>query len=76
MAKMIQIRNVPDGIHRKLKARAALEGQSLSDFLLDHVRRLSSLPSARELEDRLRAAEPFAMDDSSASIIRRARDSR
>ncbi len=37
MSKMIQIRNVPDALHRKLKARAALEGMSLSDYLLAEV---------------------------------------
>ena len=38
MSKMIQLRHVPDELHRKLKARAALEGLTLSDFLLREVR--------------------------------------
>jgi plasmid stability protein len=44
MAAMIQIRNVPDGLHRRLKARAALAGMSLSDYLLDHLRELGERP--------------------------------
>ena len=45
---MIQIRNVPDAVHRKVKARAAEAGMTLSDYLLAEVERISSLPT-REL---------------------------
>ena len=38
MSKMIQIRNVPDDLHRRLKSRAALAGMSLSDYLLNEIR--------------------------------------
>lgn len=50
---MIQIRNVPARIHRTLKARAALAGMSLSDFLLREIERVASRPSQEELLARL-----------------------
>jgi plasmid stability protein len=50
---MIQIRNVPDDLHRLLKARAALAGMSLSDYLLAELRRVASRPSREELATRL-----------------------
>lgn len=76
MSKMIQIRNVPDSIHRALKARAALEGRSLSDLLLDELRAAAARPSLQELEKRLAAREPLPMSESSAALVREERDSR
>ena len=52
MPKMIQLRHVPDGLHRKLKARAALEGLSLSDYLLQEVRRVAERPTLVVLSQR------------------------
>jgi antitoxin FitA len=48
MASMIQIRNVPPTLHRRLKARAALEGMSLSDYLLREVRWAAERPTIEE----------------------------
>jgi len=70
----LQIRNVPDEIHRALKVRAALEGKSMSELVLDQLRRILVLPSERELRERLDQAEPFSMSSSSATLIRRERD--
>jgi hypothetical protein len=53
MPKMIQLRHVPDDVHRTLKARAALEGLSLSDYLLREIERLAERPTPRELRLRL-----------------------
>ena len=53
MPKMIQLRHVPDDLHRTLKARAALEGLSLSDYLLQEVRRVAERPTLAELRRRL-----------------------
>jgi plasmid stability protein len=50
---MVQIRNVPDALHRRLKSRAALAGMSLSDYLLDEIRRVAELPTMDELRARL-----------------------
>ena len=74
MSKMIQVRNVPDSIHRTLKAKAALAGKSLSDWILEQLEALAALPTEEELLERLREAEPFTMKRSSAKIIRKDRD--
>lgn len=61
MSKMIQIRNVPDDLHRRLKARAALEGKTLSDYLLAEAQRSVERPALAELRKRLserRRVEP------------------
>jgi antitoxin FitA len=50
--KMIQIRNVPDEIHATLKSRAALDGLSLSDYLLREMKRISERPTPMELRAR------------------------
>ncbi len=52
---LIQIRNVPEDVHRALKARAGAEGVSLSDYVLRQVTRLARTPTPEELDDRLRA---------------------
>lgn len=74
--KMVQIRNVPDDVHRSLKARAALEGQSLSEFALGELRRALERPSRRELLDRVRALAPVPGGKSSAEAVRAERDAR
>jgi plasmid stability protein len=74
MTAMIQIRNVPDPVHRTLKARAALAGKSLSDLVLDELVAMAAAPSEAELKAHLEDAEPFAIKKSSAAIIRRERD--
>lgn len=74
MSVMIQIRNVPDDVHRLLKARAALAGTTLSDLLRGQIIAAAALPSEAELKAYLAAAEPFAMTESSASLVRQERD--
>jgi len=59
MSSMIQIRNVPPDLHRKMKARAALEGKSLSEYLLAELRRLAELPTRRNGARALRRASRF-----------------
>lgn len=76
MSTMIQIRHVPDETHRKLKARAALEGLSLSDFLLREVQALAERPSLPELQARLSARAPVKTRVSAARAVRTERDSR
>jgi antitoxin FitA len=53
MGTMIQIRNVPDALHRRLKSRAALAGMSLSDYLLGEIRQVADRPTLDELRARL-----------------------
>ena len=74
MSVVIQIRNVPDSVHRALKMRSALCGKSLSDLILDELKVMVTLPSMEELQQRLRQAESFNMATSSADIIRMERD--
>ena len=76
MSKMIQVRNVPDSIHRVLKARAATEGMSLSDYLLVEIRRIAERPTMRELRERIHRRGSIALDVSAAELIREERDSR
>jgi plasmid stability protein len=70
MSKMIQIRNVPDDLHRTLKARAAMAGQSLSDYLLGELRGLAERPSLEEWLARVEAREHVKPRTAAAAIIR------
>ncbi|MGH7537141.1 MAG: FitA-like ribbon-helix-helix domain-containing protein [Gemmatimonadales bacterium] len=73
MPKMIQIRHVPDELHRRLKARAALRGMSLSDYLLAEIRQLAEQPTLEEFLERLRQRPPVRLRTSPTAIIRAAR---
>jgi len=53
--RSIQIRNVPDDVHRTLKARAAVEGTSMSEHILREVTRSARTPTPDELDARIRA---------------------
>jgi len=72
---MIQIRNVPDALHRELKVRAARAGQSLSEFLLGELRRVAGKPTLDELWERVQAhgTTPDLLPPA-AEILRDARD--
>jgi hypothetical protein len=74
MSKMIQLRHVPDELHRKLKARAALAGLSLSDYLLQEVRRVAERPTVAEMMSRLSQRTPVNPTVSPAKAIRAERD--
>jgi plasmid stability protein len=75
MSKMIQIRNVPDALHRKLKARAAVAGRSLSDYLLAEIERVAALPTREEILARIHSRSPVELKVPAATIIRRERES-
>jgi len=74
MTKMIQIRNVPDDLHRRLKVRAAQEGMTLSDYLLSEVEQIAEKPTLRELMEKLSHDEPVEVDEPPEMTIRRMRD--
>lgn len=76
MSKMIQLRNVPDELHRKLKARAATNGQSLSDYLIGEARALAERPTPAEIRHRLLERTPVKVRESAARAVRAERDSR
>ena len=74
MSKMIQIRNVPDELHRKLKVRAAERGTTLSDYLLAEVEEIADRPTLSELMERLATDEPVVLDEPPEVTIRRIRE--
>jgi plasmid stability protein len=76
MSKMIQVRNVPDTVHRTLKARAAMAGMSLSAFLLSEIRQLAERPTIGELRERLHRREPVNLKISAGRAVREERDAR
>jgi antitoxin FitA len=76
MPGMIQIRNVPPDVHRALKARAALEGMSLSDYLLREVRSSLERPTLDEIRARLVGRQPVQLRLSPAAAVRAERMSR
>lgn len=76
MSKMIQLRHVPDELHRKLKARAALEGMTLSDYLLQEIEEAASYPTISELREKLAGRTPFVPRIPPAKVIRAERDRR
>jgi plasmid stability protein len=71
----VQIRAVPDDVHRRLRAQAALSGQSLNEFLLARLKELAAMPTVPELAERIRTRAPYA-GPSSAETVREARDAR
>ena len=70
----IQIRNVPEDLHRILKAKAAIEGSSLSDFVRAELEQIAKRPTPRELRMRLRRRGPVQLSPTAADIIREFRD--
>jgi plasmid stability protein len=74
--KALQIRNVPDDVHRTLKARAALAGLSLSEYVLAELRRAAERPTREELLRRLAEAPPHRLRPSPAAVVRADRDHR
>jgi plasmid stability protein len=75
MSKMVQIRNVPDALHRKLKARAARAGQSLSDYLLAEIERTAVLPTRQEMLARIHSRTRVTLKTPAAVVIREERES-
>ena len=73
---MIQVRNVPEALHRGLKARAATLGMSLSDYLLGELREIADRPTLGEFRERLHARKPIAAALDTASMVREERAAR
>ncbi|HEV3510515.1 MAG TPA: hypothetical protein VGS05_02355 [Candidatus Sulfotelmatobacter sp.] len=76
MSKMIQLRNVPDALHRRLKARAAMAGMSLSDYLLAEIREIADKPTLAEMREILHQRDPISIPIDTARLVRHERDSR
>jgi len=73
---MVQIRNVPSELHRRLKARAAIEGMSMSDYVLRELRKALERPTRQEILERLRAQPVRRLTRPPAEVIREDRESR
>jgi plasmid stability protein len=73
MSVMIQIRNVPEDLHRRLKARAAMAGMSLSDYLLKEISAVAERPTMEEMRKRLESRTRVETGESAADIIREIR---
>jgi plasmid stability protein len=76
MSKMIQLRNVPDSLHRTLKARAAMAGMSLTDYLLAEIKEVAERPTLAELRERLLTRKPPSAHLDTARLIREEREAR
>ena len=76
MYRMIQIRNVPESLHRSLKARAAMAGMPLSTYLLNHIAALASVPTPQEMTARLERLEPITPRENAAEALHRTRNER
>ena len=75
MSKMVQIRNVPDALHRRLKVRAADAGQTLSDYLLNELARLATRPTRDEMLARIHGRKRVTLKTPAAAVIREERES-
>ena len=75
MSRMVQIRNVPEALHRKLKARAAIAGQSLSDYLLAEIGRVAARPTREEMLARIHSRTRVTLKTPAAVAIREERES-
>lgn len=76
MNTMIQIRNVPEALHRRLKARAALEGMSMSLYILREIEKSLARPSRKELLQAIREQPDIALDRSPADVLHEERELR
>lgn len=76
MSKMIQIRHVPDSLHRRLRARAATAGMTLSDYLRQQLERSAEQLTPAELRERLATLPRTVVRETPADAVRGERDSR
>ena len=76
MPKMIQIRNVPDEVHREARVRAARAGMTLSAYLLRQIERALEVPDIEELMERIRDRERIRASETAAEMIRAEREAR
>lgn len=75
MGVLVQIRDVPESVHRTLKARAALNGSSLSEYLRAELKRVAQRPTPAELRERLAGRTSVDSSESSADAVRTIRES-
>jgi plasmid stability protein len=73
---MIQLRNVPEPLHRRLKARAAIAGMSLSDYLLTEIKEIAERPTLAELRERLHTRKRVTVEFNAAHLVQEEREGR
>jgi antitoxin FitA len=71
----VQVRDVPEDVHRRLKSQAALSGQSLNEFMLARMSEIARVPTVPELAERIRGRQRYT-GPSSAKVIREEREKR
>ncbi len=76
MPTMVQIRNVPPELYQRLKARAAIEGMSMSDYVLREIGKALERPTRQEILERIRARSALSLQPGAAEVIRSERDRR
>jgi antitoxin FitA len=76
MAKMIQVRNVPDRLHRELTRRAKARGQALTDYIQELLEREVARPPASEVFDRIEARDRVKLGRRAADLVREERGAR
>jgi plasmid stability protein len=76
MSTLVQIRNVPRDLHRRLKARAAMAGMSMSEYALRELKKALERPTREEVLERLASRPVRRLRKSAADVIRAERDSR
>jgi plasmid stability protein len=76
MSKMIQIRHVPESLHKRLRARAVGAGMTLSDYLRMELEQVAGRLTPGELRARLDASTPAAVREKAVDAVRAERDSR
>jgi plasmid stability protein len=74
MAKLVQIRDVPEDVHRTLKVRAVQGGTSLSEYLRGQLELIAARPTPEEIRARLASRSPASVGDPPAAVIRQRRD--
>lgn len=74
MGVMLQIKDVPTEVHRVLKARAALEGVSLTEYARRTLEQTARRPSREELIAELSSIEPVVTGESAADALAHVRD--
>ena len=73
MSKMIQVRNVPDRLHRELARRAKARGQTLTDYIQEVLERETARPPADEVFDRIETRAKIKLTRRAANLIHEGR---
>ena len=76
MSTMIQIRNVPDNLHRRIKARAALTGMSMSRFIMMELEKVVERPTREEVLEQIARYPTDHLEPAPAEVIRTERNTR